>query len=78
MSPTVHKVLVHGYIIIEKSIVPVGSLAESASEARHKLFKADRKDHARKCSRVDNMSDVFHRAIFAQQKPTGCLCQQRL
>ncbi|XP_032308872.1 uncharacterized protein LOC116656398 [Drosophila ananassae] len=63
MSPTVHKILVHGYIIIEKSIVPVGSLAESASEARHKLFKADRQNHARKCSRIDNMSDVFHRAM---------------
>jgi len=77
MSPTVHKVLVHGYIIIEKSIVPVGSLAESASEARHKLFKADRKDHARKCSRVDNMSDVFHRAMDSSDPLLSSFCSTK-
>lgn len=63
MSSTLHKILVHGYKILERSIVPVGSLGESASEARHKHFKADRKFHARKCSRADNMSDVFNRAM---------------
>jgi len=77
MSPTVHKVLVHGYIIIEKLIVPVGSLAESASEARHKLFKADRKDHARKCSRVDNMSDVFHRAMDSSDPLLSSFCSTK-
>lgn len=38
-------------------------MGESASEARHKHFKADRKFDARKCNRVDNMSDVFNRAM---------------
>jgi len=42
MSPTVHKVLVHGYQIIDTCLVPVGCLGEHASESRNKLYKSDR------------------------------------
>ncbi|XP_050746028.1 uncharacterized protein LOC127011840 isoform X2 [Drosophila biarmipes] len=46
--------------IITHFIVPVGVLGENASEARNKLYKSDRKSHARKCSRLANIEDVFH------------------
>jgi len=35
MSPTIHKILVHGYQIINQFIVPLGVLGENASEARN-------------------------------------------
>lgn len=63
MSPTVHKVLVHGHQIIKNSLVSVGCLGEHASESRNKFYKSDRKRHARKCSRLDNVTDVFNRAL---------------
>jgi len=63
MSPTVHKVLVHGYQIIDTCLVPVGCLGEHASESRNKLYKSDRRGHAKKCSRLDNITDVFNRSM---------------
>lgn len=50
MSATIHKILVHSSQIIEASVVPVGCLAENASEARNKYYKKDRTGHARKVS----------------------------
>lgn len=63
MSPTLHKILVHGSQIIAASVVPVGCLGENASEARNKFYKRDRRIHARHNSRANNMLDVFQRSI---------------
>lgn len=74
MSPTVHKILVHGYQIINQFIVPVGVLGENASEARNKLYKSDRKSHARKCSRLANITDVFNRAMDSSEPLLSSFC----
>lgn len=74
MSPTVHKVLVHGYQIMDCCVLPVGCLGESASEARNKLYKSDRRCHARKCSRLDNITDVFNRAMDSSDPLLSSLC----
>ncbi|XP_017466057.1 PREDICTED: uncharacterized protein LOC108358983 [Rhagoletis zephyria] len=63
MSPTLHKILIHGAQIIAASVVPLGCLGESASESRNKYYKSDRRSHARQNSRTNNMADVFQRAI---------------
>ena len=63
MSPTIHKILVHGYQINNSCLVPLGSLGENASEARNKLYKKDRLSHSRKNSRINTMTDIFHRAL---------------
>ncbi|XP_044573606.1 uncharacterized protein LOC123257740 [Drosophila ananassae] len=63
MSPTLHKILIHGSQIIAASVVPVGCLGENASEARNKLYKRDRQMHARRNSRINNLMDVFHRSM---------------
>ena len=39
MTPTMHKILVHGAIIIEKALLPMGQLSEEAAEARNKHFR---------------------------------------
>jgi hypothetical protein len=60
---TVHKILAHGGEIILNSPVPVGALGEEALECRNKITKKDRLQHARKCSREENLFDVFTRAM---------------
>jgi len=39
MSPTIHKVLVHGFQINNSTLVPLGCLGENVSEARNKIYK---------------------------------------
>jgi len=60
---TVHKVLIHSRQIIENVVLPVGCFGEDAAESRHKVYKSDRLQHARKSSRINNLSDVFNRAL---------------
>lgn len=38
-------------------------LSEEAAEARNKFYRNDRLFHARKTSRLDNMTDVFNRQL---------------
>ncbi|CAH1099264.1 unnamed protein product [Psylliodes chrysocephalus] len=50
MTPTMHKILVHGAVIIEKALLPIGQLSEEAAEARNKHFRSYGQDFARKFS----------------------------
>lgn len=63
MPATVHKILVHGWQIIENTVLPIGCFGEEGSEARNKLYKYDRLYHARKTSRQHNLEDMFNRAM---------------
>lgn len=76
MSATIHNLLVHSSEIIEASVVPVGCLAENASEARNKYYKKDRTGHARKDSRVHNILDMYHRAMDGSDPYISSLCVQ--
>lgn len=63
MSPTVHKVLVHSGEIMLANELPLGILAEDASESANKLYRHNREFHARKSSREKNLTDVFNRSL---------------
>lgn len=63
MTPTLHKVLIHSKQIMENTALPVGYFGEDAAEARNKIYKSDRLHHARRTSRIDNICDVFSRAL---------------
>jgi hypothetical protein len=63
MTPTLHKILIHGSEIIQNSVLPVGILSEEAAESRNKFFRNDRNQHARKISRVANLTDLFNRQL---------------
>lgn len=63
MPATLHKILIHGPSIIENSILPVGMLAEEASEARNKHYKNYREFHSRGHSRKATMEDMYLRAM---------------
>lgn len=62
LTPTVHKELIHSKEIINNSTHALGFLGETASESRHKIYKANRLHHARRNNRVNNLLDIFNRA----------------
>lgn len=61
LTPTVHKILIHGPYIIENFLVPIGILSEEAQEARHKHFKKYRKNFSRGFSRTSSNRDIINR-----------------
>lgn len=64
MSPTVHKILIHGAEIIKYAIVPIGQLSEEALEARHKEFRKYRLQHTRKINRKATNEDILHHLLL--------------
>lgn len=72
MTPTLHKVLVHGAEIINASPFPLGVLTEESAESRNKFMKHDRKYHARLSNRVDNLTDIFHNALQLSDPYFSC------
>lgn len=74
MTPTVHKVLIHSKEIMKNTPLPVGCFAEDAAESRNKIYKADRLYHARKTGRIDNLTDVFCRALDTSDPLISSLC----
>lgn len=64
MTPTLHKVLVHGTTIIKHALLPIGQLSEEAAEARNKHFRSYRQNFARKFSRELCNKDVLNRLLL--------------
>lgn len=64
MSPTVHKILIHGAVVISHCILPIGQLSEEAAEARNKHFKRYRLNFSRKFSRVTCNRDILNRLLL--------------
>lgn len=65
MSPTVHKILIHGPVVISHFILPIGQLSEEAAEARNKHFRQYRQNFSRKFSRVMCNRDVLNRLLLS-------------
>lgn len=61
LTPTVHKIRIHGPFIIDNFLVPIGILSEEAQEARHKYFKKYRRNFSRMLSRADSNRDIMNR-----------------
>lgn len=77
MSPTVHKILMHGAEVIEQAILPIGQLSEEASEARNKHLRKYRIDFARKFSRVECNRDVLNRLLLTSDPLISCTRKKR-
>ncbi|CAH2094474.1 unnamed protein product [Euphydryas editha] len=65
MSPTIHKVLIHGAQVITHALLPIGQLTEEAAEARNKNFRQYRLNFARKFSRTDCNRDIMNRLLLS-------------
>lgn len=76
MSTTVHKVLIHGHVIIKEALLPIGMLSEEALEGRNKDFKNFREHFSRKTSRIDNLQDVYNR-LFLSSDPAISLIRPK-
>lgn len=68
MSPTLHKVLIHGAHIAKESLMPLGKLAEDALEALNKVLRKYRREYTRKCSREATNEDMIKR-LFVRSDP---------
>jgi hypothetical protein len=68
MPASVHKILIHGAIIITEAMLPIGQLSEEAQESRNKGLKQFREFHARKMSRVSTNEDLLNR-LFITSDP---------
>lgn len=64
LSPTVHKLLVHGAAIIKHSLLPIGMFSEEAGESRNKSIRKFRESHSRKFNREVNLEDTFKRLLL--------------
>lgn len=64
MPPSVHKLLIHGPIIVKEALLPIGELSEEAQESRNKDIRRYRQYHSRKISAEKIKEDLFHRLIL--------------
>lgn len=58
MPTTLHKLLIHGYQIINNALLPIGRMSEEAQEAMNKEIRQLREHHAWKGSRKQTMKDI--------------------
>lgn len=65
MTPTLHKILMHGAEVINHALLPIGQLSEEAAEARNKHFRNYRLNFARKFSRTQCNRDVLNRLLLS-------------
>lgn len=72
MTPTLHKILVHGTTVIKYAILPIGQLSEEAAEARNKHYRSYRQDYARKFSREQCNQDVLNRLLLTSDPFISC------
>lgn len=77
MPPSVHKLLIHSKDIMLANDLPLGVLAEDASESCNKLYRHNRQFHARKRSRQLNLTDVFNRALDSSDPIVATFGQQK-
>lgn len=60
MPPTVHKVMIHGWRIIERFKGFIGKYSEEAQEATNKVFREARAHKSRQCDPIKNNLDIMH------------------
>ena len=65
MPSSVHKILLHGYLVIEHMTLPIGMMSEEALESRNKDFKKYREHFTRKCSRQKTNEDLINRLLVS-------------
>jgi hypothetical protein len=65
MTPTMHKIVMHGATIISHAILPIGQLSEEAAEHRNKHFCEYRQKFARKFSRQACNTDIINKLLIS-------------
>lgn len=73
MPASVHKILMHGSMIVSTAILPIGLLSEEAQEARNKYI---REHNTRKCSRTATNEDLFKKLLTSDPLITSLRKEQ--
>lgn len=60
MPPSIHKILMHGSLVIWYALVPIGQLSEEAQEARNKDYIRYGEHHSRQNSHINTNTDLFN------------------
>ena len=60
MPASLHKILIHGHLIIDSLSLPIGFYSEEAGESRNKDIKNYRLYHSRKDRRLHTNEDQVH------------------
>lgn len=68
MPTTMHKILIHGHVIIKQSVLPIGKMCEEAQEALNKDIRRIRSNNSRKISRTATNIDILN-ALFVASDP---------
>ena len=63
LSPTLHRVLVHGKEIVQATPLAIGITSEEGSEANTKFARHFLKHHTRKTSNTNTIVDLFNRLM---------------
>lgn len=72
MTPTLHKILAHGILVIKHALLPIGQLSEEAAESRNKHFRQYRQNFARKFSRKECNQDILNRLLLTSDVYLSC------
>ena len=78
MPQSVHRVLIHGYLVLEALSLPIGMMSEDAQESRNKDFRQYREHFTRKISREQNNEDLFHRLLITSDPFISSLRKPKL
>jgi len=64
LTPTLHKLLIHSPVIIQRALLPIGVLSEEAAEATNKVIRKFREEHSRRMDRTRCNLDVIKRLLL--------------
>lgn len=65
MPPSVHKILLHGSIIIRHTLLPIGEMSEESQESRNRDIRRYREHHTRKIDHQKLNEDLLYRLILS-------------
>ena len=74
MSPTIHKLLIHGWNIIESLDFGPGTYTEQSQECMNKIIRKTRDCYARKMSFIENMQDLANN-LYVRSDPAIRNCK---
>jgi hypothetical protein len=60
MPSSVHKILLHGSLVISAALLPIGQISKEAQEARNKDLKNIREKYSRKYSRIETNEELLY------------------
>ena len=78
MSPSVHRVLVHGAAVMRQLPLSVGTYSEEPQESRQKHNKQYRAGHASKVCRLHTMRDQFNYRLVSSDSVVVRIIQEEL